>query len=105
MTLSREELWEQLYERLLEALCTSGKNDPSADDADYWLIDDDWGGHHHKICVANSRFWSDAVEIKIRRVLAESFTDWGVFVVFEDKSGRPGFIVYADGTQRDRRWP
>jgi hypothetical protein len=94
---SRDQDWEALYRRLLEVLAEFGKNDPSGSEGDYWLIDDDWGGLHHKIEVVSADFWSDAVHQRIRQTLANSFPDWGVFVVFSEKAkGRRGFIVYAD---------
>jgi hypothetical protein len=94
---SREQDWEALYGRLLEVLTEFGKNGPLGAEGDYWLIDDDWGGLHHKIEVVSADFWSDAVHQRIRQTLANSFPDWGVFVVFSEKAkGRRGFIVYAD---------
>ena len=103
---SRDERWEALYDELGAALALFGNNGPSGD-GDFWLIDDDWGRQHHKICVTNPKFWSHHVQDIIRAILARSFSDWGVFVVFEDGSGRPGFIVYEDGVEMEpnRRWP
>jgi hypothetical protein len=72
------------------------------------LIDDDWGGHHHKVCVAKQFWWSADVEDAIRKVLARNFRDWGVNVVFEDGSNSAGQIVYADGNvfePNEPRWP
>jgi hypothetical protein len=103
----REERWERLYNELLDALAPLGKND-AVGDGDFWLVDDDWGGHHHKICVAKPEFWSCVVEDEIRKVLAGSFQDWGVFVVFECGVDRPGLIVYADSNviePDEPRWP
>ena len=50
---TREEFWEALYERLHDALSEFGKNDADGD-GDYWIVDDDWGGLHHKICVTDA---------------------------------------------------
>src|SRR5215467_5919029 len=96
MTPSREERWQCLYERLHEALSSLGKNDAFGR-GDYWLVDDDWGGQHQKLCITNPRFWSASVRTKIGQVLADSFADWGVYVVFEDGSALPELVVYADG--------
>jgi len=103
MALSREERWNSLYERLLDALSSFGKNDAFGE-GDYWVVDDDWGGQHQKLCITSPRFWSDSVRDQIRQTLADSFADWGVYVVFEDQSARPGFIVYADGIDKNPRW-
>jgi hypothetical protein len=103
---SREERWEALYEALCNALEKFGTNGTS-DDADFWIIDDDWGGHHQKIEIINRAFWSDRIEEAIRAVLADGFQDWGVYVVFEGLVRR-GLIVYAGGRVNEPgepRWP
>jgi len=99
---TREEQWLVLYNELLNALSRFGENSPSDPQGDYWLVDDDWGGHHHKVCVAHPGFWSSEVEQQVRAILANSFRDWGVYVVFEDGSGRSGLIVYGDRTVTER---
>src|SRR5213076_302740 len=96
---TREEQWLALYNELLSALSRFRENSPSDPRGDYWLVDDDWGGYHHKVCVLDPEFWSSAVEQQIREVLTTSFSDWGVYVVFEDGSGRLGLIVYSSRTE------
>ena len=97
----RDEQWRVVYDRLRTSLSEIGKND-ALGGGDYWLVDDDWGRTHQKICVANPTFWTPAVEAKVREILA-SFPDWGVYVVFEMKPPRQGFIVYADGISSEPR--
>ena len=92
----REQEWKELYEQLVTALVSFGKNDAFGN-GDCWLVDDDWGKAQHKIEITNPEFWSDAVHRRIRQVLASSFPGWGVLVVFGGKAkGSRGFIVYAD---------
>jgi len=93
---SRDREWEDLYDRLYRALAEFGKDHPSGE-GDYWIVDDDYGGQHHKICVNNEGFWSPQIEKRVRDILVEGFPHWGVFVVFEKGPARPGIIVYADG--------
>ena len=104
---SREERWEALYNEILRALTLLGKNDAFGE-GDFWVVGDDWGGHHHKVCVTKQFWWSPDVEDAIRNVLAGNFQDWGVYVVFDDGSHMPGQIVYADGSviePHEPRWP
>jgi hypothetical protein len=100
----RDEEWSELYERLSATLAAQGRED-SLGDGDYWLVDDDWGGHHHKICISNPNFYSAQVQCVLQDVLRGGFEHWGIYVVFEDQSGRAGFIVYCDAVTRERRWP
>src|SRR5262249_28041961 len=98
--------WQALYGRLRECLAALGKHDASGN-GDYWIVDDDWGGHHHKVCITNPTFWSPSAESAIRETLAPS-PNWGVYVVFEFKPKQPGLIVYADGLVTEPgepRWP
>jgi hypothetical protein len=92
------------YDKLLEVLSPWGANNAFGE-GDFWIVDDDYGGYFHKI-VANSKFWSELVTGKIQKVLANSFSDWGVIVVLEDivgvadllgdGSGGPGaFTIFA----------
>jgi hypothetical protein len=101
---SREEEWEALYSELLTLLAQFGRNDPFGD-GDYWLVDDDWGGHRQKVCVSSPTFWSHDVQVAIQELLKRSFTHWGMVVVFEKASGldRPGLAVYAKRIVHERR--
>jgi hypothetical protein len=101
---SRNEQWELLYNELSGALARFGVDSPSGP-GDFWLVDDDLGGNHHKICVATSNFWSSKVQNAISDILSKGFQNWGVYVVFEDGSRRAGFIVYSDGATTEPRWP
>jgi hypothetical protein len=100
---SRDQRWTALYQELLELLERFGKDHPSGE-GDFWLVDDDWGGQHHKICIANQKFWSDDVKYSIQNILKKKYNDWGVFVVYDDNSKREGFIVYADDITTEPRW-
>jgi hypothetical protein len=100
---SGEDSWDDVYGQLVEVLSGVGKND-SCGDGDYWIVDDDWRGKHQKICVANGQFWTPEVQERVCRLLKDNFADWGVYIVFEDGSGRPGFILYENGVTQQPRW-
>jgi hypothetical protein len=68
---SRDQRWTALYQELLELLERFGKDHPSGE-GDFWLVDDDWGGQHHKICIANQKFWSDDVKYSIQNILKKN---------------------------------
>jgi hypothetical protein len=87
--MSRAKQWEALYSRLLQALAEIGEN-VSSGGGDYWLVDDNWGDCHQKLCVTDHDFWSDSVRQQVQTVLNDGFPDWGVYVVFEDGSNRAG---------------
>ena len=65
---TREQEWEALYDKLRMALAEDGKNDPYGE-GDYWIVDDDWGGYHQKVCITNPKFWSLSAEKKISGIL------------------------------------
>jgi len=99
---SKEEEWEDLYERLLDVLSEFGENCFSGEQCDYLLVADEYGSRHHKIEVVNPDFWSDTIHQRIRALLQTAFPSWGVFVVFGERaSGRRGFIIYADRVEFD----
>ena len=82
---SGRERWEALYDALLDVLSSLGTNHPDGE-GDFWIVDDDWGGNLHKVCITEPDFWSNSVKDVIQKLLATSFSDWGVMVVFSDGS-------------------
>jgi hypothetical protein len=100
----RAEQWDDLFIKLQEVLANFGKIAPTAE-AEFWLVDDDWGGHHHKLEVIKAGSWSDSARQAVSEVLATSHPNWGVYVDFEAGSEREDIIVYADGVETTPRWP
>ena len=101
----REQRWVELYEELTSLMSKFGSENASGD-GDYWVVDDDWGGRHQKICVTRHGFWSEKIREHVQQLLARSFPDWGIFVVFEPSANeqRDPFVVYADGVAKTPRW-
>ena len=99
---SRRERWEALYDALLDVLSSLGTNHPDGE-GDFWIVDDDWDGNLHKVCITKPDFWSNSVKDVIQKLLATSFSDWGVVVVFSDGSHRLGLTVYADRMEMEQR--
>ena len=102
---SRDEEWNSLFGALSSTLTKFGNGEVLEDDADFFLVDDDWGGHHQKLCVISDDFWSPRVEEAIQATLGR-FPNWGVIVVFEGLSGltRNNLVIYADGLDTATRF-
>jgi hypothetical protein len=47
----RDSEWEALYSALSEALNAFGNGRVLDHHADFFLVDDDWGGYHQKLCI------------------------------------------------------
>jgi hypothetical protein len=101
---SREQEWEELYDQLRDALAEFGTNDAFGN-GEYWVLDDDYGGYHQKICIGDVNFWTARMEKKIRDILVKHFPRWGVFFVFERDPETPGLIIYADGNHIEPQEP
>jgi hypothetical protein len=97
---ARQEKWNELYEILHEILenhiVTTAEND-------YFLIDDDWGGWHQKICVLNEKYWSTLIQNEIQKVLENKYINWGIVIVFEKHINKPPFTIYYDAIEVNMR--
>ena len=92
--------WRRLYARLRPLLTKHGKESPYGD-GDFWLVDDDWGGELHKICVSNIRFLSRDVVKEIQNLLKTEFPSWGVMCQLEITNAKlrvppEGIVIYGD---------
>ena len=100
--------WAQPCEALVTVSAKHGTNDAFGD-GDYWVVDDDWGGYHQKICVTRNGFWTNEIQAVVQRALADNFQNWGLYVVFETSTGRSDteevpFVLYQDGVSSIARW-
>jgi len=71
---------------------------------DFWLVDDDWGGHLQKVCVFRIGFVTRRLVSDVQALLDSEFSDWGVMIQLEindsSESIPPeGLIVYADSVE------
>lgn len=102
----RDEQWAALYADLLHALAPFGRNDAFGE-GDFWLVDDDWGGHQHKVCITSLPFLTRAVTDSIQATLNRYPPVWEVVVAMEfDDPNRPpdgeGLIVRS--TEIESHW-
>jgi hypothetical protein len=106
--MNRDEEWQKLLEELTAELGCVGKNDAFGD-GDYWIVDDDWGGHHQKICITRPSFFSKDFTSRVQELLKRRFPNWGVFVVFEGeyltRTDKPSpRVIYANEVLDKPKW-
>ena len=99
---TRDEEWKRLYEELRRSLKTLGIENAYGD-ADYWLVDDDYGDTTHKVCVHRNSFLTPAVITAIQNAL-QRFPQWRVMLQLEFPiAGVPdassGLIIYPNGIE------
>jgi hypothetical protein len=90
---SRGEDWKRLCPLLRGLLLQAGNESPYGE-GDFWIVDDDWGGHLHKVCVYRIGFITRMLVDEVP-VLARDFPDWGVMFQLEIK-GAPGEFPQKD---------
>src|SRR5215831_7870565 len=83
--------WEALYAELRAVLAFFGRENPYGD-GDFWIVDDDWGGYQHKICVNQLSFLSRDVAKAVQQVIAKYVSPWEIVIAldFPDPSRPPG---------------
>ena len=79
---NQEKQWSALYERLLEVLRRRGVESPFGD-ADFWVVDDDWGGNLQKVCIFRAPFLTRELVQEVQNILQSEFPDWGVMFQLE----------------------
>ena len=95
----RAQQWQSLYEALGKALALFGIENPFGE-ADYWLVDDDYGDTTHKICVHRLPFLRPEVITAIQESLKQ-FPGWRVMVQLEIEidgasDASSGFVIYPE---------
>jgi hypothetical protein len=82
MTTKQEGDWAALYDALQEVLSRHGAEDPYGD-ADYWLVDDNWGGEEHKVSISKMSFLTQAVVDDIQELLRKNYPKWAVLLALD----------------------
>jgi len=101
--MERAEVWRELYS-LLRALCLRSGVESPYGKGDFWIVDDDWGGQLHKICVFRISFITKRLVGDIQALLQTQFADWGVMFQLEilnavETIPPEGLVVYADAIE------
>lgn len=95
----REQQWQSLYEALGKVLALFGIENPFGE-ADYWLVDDDYGDTTHKVCVHRLSFLRPEVITAIQESL-KRLPGWRVIVQLEIEidgaaDASSGFVIYPE---------
>lgn len=91
----RAQQWEALYQELVSLLSSFGKL-ATSDDADFWLVDDDYACLYHKIEMIRPESWNGRLKSALQSLLKSKFPAWGIYIVFNGRPDQRGFILYAD---------
>ncbi len=103
----QERIWDDLYQKILDALSRFGTEDHFGN-ADYLLVDDNYGLPQHKIEIHKLRML-DPNLVKILRSLLHELSDWSIVISVDipgtDDTWPPmGLIIrkheIIDGLQR-----
>lgn len=100
--IARDDEWKNLYDELRRALETLGIENAYGD-ADYWLVDDDYGDTTHKVCIHRKSFLKPVLISVIQKAL-QGFPRWRVMLQLEFPiAGVPdassGLIVYPNSIE------
>ena len=79
---TRRHEWEALNAELVAVLAPFGHENPYGD-GDFWVVDDDWGGYQHKICVSKLPFLTREVAEAVQRAIAKYTSPWEVVIALD----------------------
>jgi hypothetical protein len=96
---------ETLYKALEKLLGARGVSNPFGE-GDYWVVDDGWVKHSHKVCIFRIDFLSPALAAEVQQLLRTDFPAcviWFQIEVVEPGAEVPlaGLRVYADRIEQD----
>lgn len=98
----QETEWERLHEEIDGVLRQYGQQDQFGK-GDYWLVDDNWGNHQHKIEIQNPSLIRPQIISLLQRLLSQ-YADWEIVIGLYGPWPRMGLIVHndeiVDGLQR-----
>jgi len=80
MTLQERE-WGELYDRISALLQQFGRVNPLRK-GDYWLVNENWGIHQHKLEIQNLRLIGTDVIKSLQKILGK-FPDWEIIVAVD----------------------
>ena len=100
----RRREWSELYEYLRSVLGAFGREDPYGE-GDFWLVDDDYGGYAHKVCVTRLPFLTVEVAAAVQQVIAKYSSPWEVVIALDyPDPSRPiegeGVLVRRSGVEQ-----
>jgi hypothetical protein len=100
--------WELLYRAIRAVLQANGRED-ALGRGDYWLLDENWGAHRHKVEVQNLALLAPSVVIALKSLLND-YSDWEITLSVDRGDGKAsmpamGLIIrdneIIDGLRRE----
>lgn len=102
----RRQEWEALYAEIRATLAALGREDAFGE-GDFWVVDDDWGGFRHKVCVTRLAFLTPSLAQAVQGVLRRMHLPWEVILAldFPDAARPPdGEGVLVSKSSIEPRW-
>lgn len=99
----RDKQWASLYATLRKSLALLGTENAFGE-ADYWIVDDDYGDTAHKLCVHKLSFLRPQLIAAIQEAL-KPYPEWRLLVQMEAKlDGSPlppdGLVIHTDHVEQ-----
>jgi hypothetical protein len=99
----RDQEWKSLYAELQKSLLRFGTENAFGE-ADFWLVDDDYGDTTQKVCVHTLSFLRPEVILAVQNLLKQ-FPRWRVMVQLEmELQGVPadssGLVIYSGSIEQ-----
>lgn len=96
--------WRSLCAALGRLLRDHGSEDCRGR-GDYWIVEDNYGGWDHKLCIHRMAFLTPALAQSMQSLLRSRFPDWSILVQIEARSGGKsappqGLRIRADAIER-----
>lgn len=103
ITDEREKEWANLYTIIRKSLGLLGTENAFGE-ADFWIVDDDYGGTAHKLCIHKLSFLRPQLITAIQKAL-KPFPAWQVMIQLEiEIEGTPlppeGIVIYSDRVEQ-----
>jgi len=84
----QEQEWDALFSELTVLLERHGTQDPFGD-ADFWIVDDNYGSPQHKVCVHRISFLTRPLALEVQRALRKYSLAWEVLFSLDKAELRP----------------
>lgn len=99
----QEKEWDALYAELGALLGKHGTENAFGD-ADFWIVDDNYGNPQHKVCMHRIAFLTRPLAIEVQRVLRKYSLAWEVLFSLDKEGMRPTETILESwsGSQTSR---
>jgi hypothetical protein len=99
----QQQEWRDLYIDLRAMLASHGIEDPFGD-ADYWLVDDNYGSQQHKVCVTRVSFITRPLCREAQRLIRRYSLSWEILFSLENRVNEDDLGVTVTQSRIDEHW-